>query len=103
LEKLLTPLPERFEIPNAFTPDGDKYNERFAPVFFGNGKVLQMTIWNRWGQIVFQSNQANASWNGTRNADGESPCPMDVYLYLMEIQMSDGSITTRKGQVMLIR
>lgn len=103
LEKNLTPLPERLEIPNAFTPDGDEYNATFGPVFFGKGKVLQMTIWNRWGQVVYQSNQPKATWNGTQNGDGQSPCPMDVYLYLLELQLSDDSFTTRKGQVLLIR
>lgn len=53
-------------IPNAFTPDGDQFNQVFKPVFNDtfdeNGYT--MTIYNRWGEVVFETTKINEGWNG---------------------------------------
>jgi gliding motility-associated-like protein len=54
-----------FYIPNTFTPDGDTYNELFRPYFRGIDPYdFHMTIYNRWGEIVFESYDATGGWNG---------------------------------------
>ncbi len=66
-------------IPNTFTPDGDQFNGEFKPYF--NGIDLydyQLTIFNRWGEIVFQSYNVNYGWNGLY---GEQPAENGVYSY----------------------
>ncbi|MBI1838483.1 MAG: choice-of-anchor L domain-containing protein [Flavobacteriia bacterium] len=54
-------------IPNTFTPDGDKFNQTFQPVFsMGIDPYnFNMLIFNRWGEIIFESNDAKIGWDGT--------------------------------------
>ena len=56
-----------FHIPNAFTPDGDQFNETFQPVFESGFDPydFHMTIYNRWGEVVFETFNAEIGWNGT--------------------------------------
>ena len=61
-----------FFIPNAFTPDGDTFNETFKPIFTLGLDVYDyhMTIFNRWGEIVFESFDANKGWDGSYGNQG---------------------------------
>ena len=62
-----------FYVPNTFTPDGDNLNNTFQPVFV-NGFDPQgytLYIFNRWGQIVFESHDTNVGWNGRYGVDGD--------------------------------
>lgn len=56
-----------FFIPNAFTPDGDLFNERFTPVFTSGFDPYDyhLSIYNRWGELLFESFNAATGWNGT--------------------------------------
>ena len=51
-------------IPNAFIPDGDRFNEVFSGSFIGV-KEIKMEIYNRWGQMLFSSTDLNFEWDGT--------------------------------------
>ena len=51
-------------IPNAFIPDGDRFNEVFSGSFIGV-KEIKMEIYNRWGQMLFSSTDVNFEWDGT--------------------------------------
>ncbi|MCB9225084.1 MAG: gliding motility-associated C-terminal domain-containing protein [Crocinitomicaceae bacterium] len=55
-----------FYIPNTFTPDGDQFNERFQPQFTSGFDIydFHLTIFNRWGEIIFESFDASVGWNG---------------------------------------
>ena len=56
-----------FYMPNTFTPDGNEFNESFKPVF-GSGyspKDYNLLVFNRWGEILFESNDLNIGWDGT--------------------------------------
>ena len=55
-----------FHVPNVFTPDGDDYNETFKPMFFSGYDPFNyhLTIFNRWGEVVFESFNADYGWNG---------------------------------------
>jgi gliding motility-associated-like protein len=54
-------------IPNAFTPDGDDFNEAFKPIFASGLDVYdyQLVIFNRWGETIFESFNVNVGWDGT--------------------------------------
>lgn len=54
-------------IPNAFTPDNDGYNQTFQPVFAAgfDPKDYQLIIYNRWGEVLFESNNDKVGWDGT--------------------------------------
>ena len=61
-----------FYIPNAFTPDGDPFNNTFKPIFTLGLDVFDyhLTIYNRWGEMVFESFDANFGWDGTYGNGG---------------------------------
>lgn len=56
-----------FYVPNTFTPDDDNYNETFKPVFTAGYDPFDFTllIFNRWGEIVWESHNVNVGWDGT--------------------------------------
>jgi gliding motility-associated-like protein len=55
-------------IPNTFTPDGDEFNQHLVTYINGIDDFnFEMTIYNRWGQIVFQTKDKNVYWDGTYN------------------------------------
>ena len=60
-----------FYVPNAFTPDASGFNETFKPVFTSgfNPYDYRLTIYNRWGEILFESYDADIGWNGTYGAN----------------------------------
>ncbi len=59
-------------IPNTFTPDGDQYNHVFLPVFTSGYDPYnyEMIIFNRWGEIVFESHDVSIGWDGTYGVKG---------------------------------
>jgi gliding motility-associated-like protein len=61
-----------YYIPNSFTPDGDDYNESFSPVFTEGYDPFDfhMMIYNRWGEIVWESYDASVGWDGTYGYGG---------------------------------
>jgi gliding motility-associated-like protein len=58
-----------YYVPNTFTPDNDDFNEVFMPVFYSGFDPFDynLLIFNRWGEIVFESNDATVGWNGMYN------------------------------------
>ena len=61
-----------FYIPNTFTPDGDQFNQTFLPVFESGFDPydFHMVVYNRWGEVVFESFDATAGWNGAYGSGG---------------------------------
>ena len=61
-----------FYVPNTFTPDGDTYNQTFQPIFTSgyDPLVFSMLIYNRWGEVVFETNDASIGWDGTFGENG---------------------------------
>lgn len=72
-----------FYLPNSFTPNSDKdfINNAYKPVYSCELENYSLTIYSRWGKIVFQTNDPNETWNGTYK--GES-VPDGVYVYFVE-------------------
>jgi gliding motility-associated-like protein len=90
------------DVPNAFTPGrpGSRgKNNIVKPEGFGIEKVL-FTIYNRWGQKMFETTDPNQGWDGTYRGVIQ---PMDVYVYTLEVQFSDGTKASKKGDITLIR
>jgi len=60
-------------VPNTFTPDGDNLNNMFNPVFAAGFDPNDYTlyIFNRWGQLIFESHDTTIVWNGRYGVDGE--------------------------------
>jgi gliding motility-associated-like protein len=86
-------------VPNAFTPGRFGQNSIVKVQGFGIS-AMTFRIYNRWGQLVFETNDPSQGWDG--NFLGKA-APMDVYAYTLEAQFFDGTKTTRKGDITLIR
>ena len=56
-----------YYVPNAFTPDGDEFNQTFQPVFTAGFDPFDfnMQLFNRWGETIFESNDATVGWDGS--------------------------------------
>jgi gliding motility-associated-like protein len=93
---LIDPL---LDVPNAFTPGRFGENGIIKVAGFG---ITHMTfrIYNRWGQVVFQSNDPSIGWDGTFKGTVQ---PMDVYSYTLEATFSNGKTQQKKGNITLIR
>ncbi|MEX0966221.1 MAG: gliding motility-associated C-terminal domain-containing protein [Bacteroidia bacterium] len=90
-----------FHIPTAFSPNEDGYNEEFAPVLLNPDDQFAWKIYNRWGEVVFESTTSQ-TWDG-RNQAGNL-APDGVYVYVLTIISSaDGWKTSATGQVTLVR
>lgn len=69
-----------FYIPNTFTPDGDNFNQTFRPIFSSgiNPYDFNLQIFNRWGELIFESKNPYIGWDGTY---GGKIVQEDVYTY----------------------
>ena len=83
-------LGEIYYIPNTFTPDGDKYNQVFKPVFTSGFSIdgFEMLIYNRWGELLFESHNPYAGWDGSYGLEGLD-CPSGTYSYKVNIKLQD--------------
>jgi len=88
-----------FLVPNAFTPNGDGHNDCFGVTHWGDVQLEEMQIYDRWGQIVFDTRNPSDCWDGTCKG---KPQPTGAYPYVIRAHTFCGEIT-RKGLVMLIR
>ncbi len=90
-------------MPNAFTPNNDGLNDEFIPIgSFVGVRNYNFTIWNRWGERVFLTEETNIGWNGQRNNNGDTASP-GVYAYLLEYVDPLGESKLLKGYCTLIR
>jgi gliding motility-associated-like protein len=87
------------DVPNAFTPGRFGVNGIIKVVGFGINHMV-WRIYNRWGQMVFESDNPYDGWDGTYKGTLQ---PMDVYAYTLEAQFSDGSHVVKKGDITLVR
>jgi gliding motility-associated-like protein len=87
-------------VPNAFTPnDGDGLNDFFFPVI-RNVKEIEFKVYNRWGELLFETTKLNDAWDGTfRN----KPATADVYVYTIKFVATNGDNGIRNGNVTLLR
>lgn len=92
-----------FFMPNAFTPNNDGLNDEFIPKgVFEGVRAYSFTIWNRWGEKVFETNDYEVGWNGQRNNVGDIASP-GVYAYLIKYLDPLGKEQISKGHCTLIR
>ncbi|GAA4748915.1 hypothetical protein GCM10023229_31940 [Flavisolibacter ginsenosidimutans] len=89
-----------FFVPTGFTPNGDGKNDDFHPVLTGVVKNYRFTIYNRWGQVVFQTTDLKKGWNGKI---GDIPQATGVFVWICSYQFEGEETKTAKGSVVLIR
>ena len=87
------------DVPNAFTPGRFGINSVVNVRGFGIGK-MDWRIYNRWGQLVFQSASKKIGWDGTYKGKLQ---PIDVYTYTLDVEFTDGKKMRKTGDITLLR
>lgn len=89
---------DEFLIPNVFTPNADGSNDLYFITATGL-EEFNLTILNRWGQTMYESDDVNAGWDGTFNGN---PCPDGTYFYIIKAKNLQGDIV-KHGHLTLNR
>jgi gliding motility-associated-like protein len=97
-------LESKVFIPNAFTPNADNLNDVYKPSLFyvtGTETEYSFQIINRWGEVVFKTNNVNEGWDGKFNSDEFSP--NETYVYQISAHGLDGKDHFKSGSFHLVR
>jgi gliding motility-associated-like protein len=86
-------------VPSGFTPNGDNENDVFL-IRGGPFKDVDFRVYNNWGELIFQSFDANVGWDGTFN---NQPAPLGVYTWTFTVTMTNNAVIKKSGDVTLIR
>ncbi|GIV34127.1 MAG: hypothetical protein KatS3mg031_1662 [Chitinophagales bacterium] len=86
-----------FVFPDAFTPNGDNRNDVFKPFEIGTIEVIELRIYNRWGQLVSKD---PTGWDGKYKGKDQ---PAGTYSYYAVIRLANGETKTSKGAFSLLR
>jgi gliding motility-associated-like protein len=92
-------------VPNAFTPDGDNFNQTFKPVFTSGYDPYDYSlfIYDRWGEIIFESHDASVGWDGTYG-DGSGIVMDGTYVWTIEFKVTQTSERKKiQGHVNVLR
>lgn len=92
-----------FYVPNAFTPDGDQFNNVFKPIMTSGYRPdsYVLMIYNRWGETLFESHDPNFGWDGTYQGN---ICQDGVYTWVISFKAKENSDAYRQyGTVTLIK
>ncbi|MEL6922507.1 MAG: T9SS type B sorting domain-containing protein, partial [Bacteroidota bacterium] len=92
-------IPPTFDVPNAFTPNGDSRNDDFKLVYEGNVQLRSLQVFDRWGELVYETNDIDSGWDGRQNG---KDMPSDVYVYLIVLDLPEGE-RVLSGDLTLIR
>ncbi len=92
-------------IPNVFSPNGDDINPVFYAKSFGIQAVYHMSIFDRWGELMYRGEGLNfndpfSGWDGSFRGTTVNP---GVYIYLIEVVHSDGTKEIKSGDILLLR
>jgi len=87
-------------LPNAFSPNGDNINDVIVPVLKGIKKLNTFSIYNRYGEKIFQTNSSEVSWDGTYD---NKPLAMGVYVYFINGLTYFNEPFSKKGNITLIK
>lgn len=91
---------EGFYIPNAFTPNNDGKNDLFKPLLFGNVLKYEFSVYNRWGEKIFNTKDLQKGWNGKV---GGTDTDSNIFVWQCTFQFVGKKAELRKGTVALIR
>jgi gliding motility-associated-like protein len=87
-------------VPDAFTPNGDGVNDVYKVFPRGSLKFIDLAIYDRWGEKVFESYDQDKGWDGTFRGQMDDP---GVYVYVLLVTFDDNFSFNKKGSISLIR
>lgn len=86
-------------IPSAFSPNNDGINDELT-IFVTNPVSFDLKIFNRWGQVIFESTSVHDKWDGIYL--GES-VPVDSYVYILDVILPNGKEYKKQGTITLLK
>lgn len=86
-------------IPDAFTPNNDGRNDKLE-IFSRDIKEIHFWVFNRWGQLMFETKDPRQKWDGTYSGKAQ---PLETYVWVVEATTLTGKIIRKRGQTVLIR
>ncbi len=91
--------PSTVSMPNVFTPNGDGSNDHLIP--FGKSEITggQLDVYNRWGELVFSTDDLDQGWDGTAHG---KPCPDGSYFYRVQYSTVFGENGSTQGWATLL-
>ena len=92
--------PINIYVPRVFTPNGDGTNDVLKPILVGIQTFQYFTVYNRWGNIIFQTTDPNQGWDGTFKG---VPQPVETYLWIAAGIDDNGKTIVQKGMTSLAR
>jgi gliding motility-associated-like protein len=83
--------------PDGFTPNGDNLNETYAPLYICSGlSEFNMRIFNRWGELVYETNDINNGWNGKFKGKEQA---IGTYIYYIKAKSANINKTIESNGV----
>ena len=86
--------------PSAFSPNNDGSNDVFRVYASGVMKEITLEIYNRWGEVVFETTDITIGWDGTYKGKQQD---IETYVYTVRALMFNDEIITKKGNINLLR
>lgn len=86
-------------LPSGFTPNGDGENDVFI-IRGGPFKTVDFKVYSNWGDLIFKSDDATIGWDGTYKGEN---APVGVYTWTFVVEMGNGQIIKKSGDVTLLR
>ena len=87
-------------VPKVFTPNGDGTNDQLKPILVGIKEFHYFSVYNRWGNLIFTTQDANRGWDGTFKG---VPQPVETYLWIAEGVDVSGNKIVQKGMTSLVK
>jgi gliding motility-associated-like protein len=85
---------------NVFTPNGDAINDEIKPVLLGIDKFVCFKVYNRWGNLVFETRDREIGWDGSFRTQGQGT---ETFQWLAEGYDRNGKLVKRTGMITLLR
>ena len=89
-----------YYVPNAFSPNGDGLNDIFRPIPVGMTRPEYFRVFNRFGELVFETNQYLKGWDGTYKG---KPVDLGTYIWILKGEDRRGKTIEMKGTVIVVR
>jgi gliding motility-associated-like protein len=96
----VTPVDEEVTVPNTFTPNDDSINDKFKITSSPNINLLNLQIYNRYGLLLFTTNDISKYWDGEYNG---KKCPPGVYYYVIRYQTQKQGKKFKAGSITIFR
>ena len=94
-------IPDLVYVPNAFSPDGDGQNDVLYAQTGSIQTLLGFQIYNRWGELVFETRDFNQGWDGRHKGQVVAP---DVFGYVLQFECpQSGQVILKKGNITILR